>query len=305
MMVIPSSLKKGDCIALLATARKISYAEIEPAVKIFEAAGFKVKTGASIGAEHNQFAGNSDLRAKDFQQMLDDDTVKAIICARGGYGTVQIIDKIDFSGFIKKPKWIVGYSDVTVLHAHIQQNFGIQTLHATMPVNFPKTATNSAVETLIEALKGVPLVYKFSIDKSVQHLVKAGKAEGILVGGNLSVLYSLCGSASFPDTSGKVLFIEDLDEYLYHIDRMMMNLKRNGVFDNLNTLIVGGMNDMNDNAIAYGKTAEEIISENVKEYNFPVLFGFPAGHIENNLALKMGAMVQLQIEKEKASIKFL
>jgi muramoyltetrapeptide carboxypeptidase len=289
-MIIPTYLKKGDKIGIIATARKISEAELAPALKIIEEKGLIPVLGKNLLGACHQFSGTDAERSADLQTMLDDESIKAIIVARGGYGTVRIIDNIDFSNFKKHPKWIVGYSDITVLHSHINKTLGIATLHATMPINFLQDAY--ATETLFKALFGENLHYEFDAHK----LNRKGKAEGEIVGGNLSLLYALCGSISDISTDGKILFIEDLDEYLYHIDRMMMNLKRSGKLSNIKALIVGGMSDIKDNTIPYGKTAEEIIAEHVAEYNYPVCFGFPAGHIKNNYALKMGTLAKLSID---------
>jgi len=289
-MIIPTYLKKGDKIGIIATARKISEAELEPALKIIEKNGLVPVLGKYLFHSYNQFSGTDAERCADLQAMLDDKSIKAIFVARGGYGTVRIIDKIDFSNFKKNPKWIVGYSDITVLHAHINKVLGISTLHATMPINFLQDAY--ATETLFKALFGEKLHYEFAAHK----LNRKGKVEGELVGGNLSILYALSGSISDINTNNKILFIEDLDEFLYHIDRMMVNLKRSGKLSNLKALIVGGMSDMKDNLIPFGKTAEEIIAEHVEEYSYPVCFGFPAGHIKNNYAIKMGSITKLNID---------
>jgi muramoyltetrapeptide carboxypeptidase len=291
-MIIPTYLKKGDKIGIIATARKISETELAPALKIIEENGLIPVLGKNLFHSYHQFSGTDAERCADLQAMLDDNSIKAIIIARGGYGTVRIIDKIDFSNFKKNPKWIVGYSDITVLHAHINKMLGIATLHATMPINFLQDTY--ATETLFKALFGEKLHYEFVAHK----LNRKGNAEGELVGGNLSILYALSGSISDINTNDKILFIEDLDEYLYHIDRMMMNLKRSGKLSNLKALIVGGMSDMKDNTVPFGKTAEEIIAEHVEEYSYPVCFGFPAGHIKNNYALKMGAIAKLNIADE-------
>jgi muramoyltetrapeptide carboxypeptidase len=289
MSVIPAYLQKGDTIAIVATARKISMEELQPAIDIITNWGLKVVLSKNIFCIDNQFAGTDEERAADMQWALDDANIKAVICARGGYGTVRIIDKLDFTNFVKHPKWIVGYSDITVLHQHINQNFGIGSLHATMPINFAKNT--EATESLRKALFREELIYTIP----AHALNRSGEASGELIGGNLSLIYALCGSKSDIDTKGKILFIEDLDEYLYHIDRMMMNLKRSGKLQHLAGLIVGGMSDMKDNTIPFGKTAEEIILDAVKEYNFPVCFDFPAGHIDRNLALVMGREVSLTV----------
>lgn len=296
-IITPSYLKKGDKIGIVAPARKISREELQPAIDIFSSWGLEVVLGKNIFNQENQFSGSDEERTEDLQTMLDDVSIKAIIGARGGYGTVRIIDKLDFSRFVKNPKWIIGYSDITVLHSHIHTNFGIETLHATMPINFPKNA--EAVETLRKSLFGEPLNYQIENHS----LNKKGNAEGILTGGNLSLLYALSATKSDIETKGKILFIEDLDEYLYHIDRMMMNLKRSGKLENLAGLIVGGMSDMKDNAVPFGKNAEEIILDAVKEYNFPVCFNFPAGHIDRNLALIFGRKISLSVS-DKTTLSF-
>lgn len=231
-------------------------------------------------AEYHQLAGDDDFRAKVMQDYLDRDDIDAIFCARGGYGTIRIVDKLDFSKFEKHPKWIVGYSDVTVLHAKMQQ-LGYQSIHATMPINFQNN-TKEALESLYDVLVN-------RRQKDGRFLApEAFRMTGQVVGGNLSVLYSMLGSDLFPETDGKILFIEDLDEYLYHIDRMMMALKRAGKLAHLKGLIVGAFSDMHDNAIHFGMTAKEIIYEKVKEYGYPVTWDYPAGHIDNNLAIVLG-----------------
>lgn len=284
----PAFLKKGDKIGIIAPARKISKEEIQSAMDIFNAWGLEVVLSKNLFNADNQFSGTENERAEALQIMLNDDSIKAIISARGGYGTIRIIDKIDFTNFKKHPKWIIGYSDITVLHSHIN-NFGIETLHATMPINFTKNA--EATETLRKALFGEQLNYEVESHP----LNRKGKAEAELIGGNLSLIYALTGSVSDIDTKGKILFIEDLDEYLYHIDRMMLNLKRSGKLDHLAGLIVGGMTDMKDNTIPFGKTAEEIITDAVKKYDYPVCFNFPGGHVEKNLALYFGRKVKLKV----------
>jgi muramoyltetrapeptide carboxypeptidase len=295
----PSTLQKGDKIALISTARKISLQELEPAIAILKSWGLVPVFGKNLFNVNHQFAGTTEERIADLQEAMDNPTIKAIFCARGGYGTVQLIDKIDFSTFKKNPKWMVGYSDVTVLHNHINKNFGVQTLHATMPINF-STNTKEALESLKETLFGALPIYH------IEHheLNRLGEAKGELVGGNLSIIYSLTGTSSQLDTQGKILFLEDLDEYLYHIDRMMMNLKRVGILKGLKGLIVGGMSDMKDNTVPYGKTALEIIFDAVKEYNYPVCFDFPAGHINDNRALIMCSEVNLLVEKDLTILSF-
>ena len=297
-----NNLQKKDKIAIVSTARKISFEEIKPAIEMFEEWGLEVVLGKNLFKEYNQFAGTDEERAFDFQQALDDSSVKSIVCARGGYGTVRFIDKLDFTKFVKNPKWIAGFSDVTVLHSHIQKNFGIETLHSAMLLNFPEKPNESnSFITMRKALFGEDLQYEIKSNE----FNKVGDAEGVLVGGNLSILYSLSGTVSDIDTNDKILFIEDLDEYLYHIDRMIMNLKRSGKLNNLKGLIIGGMSDMKDNTIPFGKTSYQIISEAVKEFNYPVCFDFPAGHIDDNRALILGSKVNLYVNKDSVKLNFL
>jgi muramoyltetrapeptide carboxypeptidase len=298
MAILPPYLKAGDSIALIATARKISHLELLPSIQLIESWGLKVITAPNLYKEENQFAGSDEERAADLQWALDNETIKAVLCVRGGYGTVRIIDQIDFSKFTKQPKWIIGYSDVTVLHQHIHTNINVATLHATMPINFFKN--EEATESLRKTLFGEALHYKVN----PYYLNREGETEGELIGGNLSLIYALCGSKSDINTEGKILFIEDLDEYLYHIDRMMLNLKRSGKLAKLKGLVVGGMTDMKDNTIPFGKTAEEIIFDAVKEYNYPVCFDFPAGHIDRNLTLVFGKTYSLRVTKNHIHLKF-
>ncbi len=295
-MITPSYLKQGDKIGIVATARKIAIEEIKPAIDIFNSWGLEVVLSKNLFNTNNQYAGTDSERTQDLQTMLDDVSIKAVISARGGYGTIRIIDKLDFTSFKKHPKWIIGYSDITVLHSHIH-NFGIETIHATMPINFTKNT--EATQSLRKALFGETINYEIESHP----LSRNGIAEAELIGGNLSLLYALSGSVSDVDTTGKILFIEDLDEYLYHIDRMMMQLKRAGKLDKLAGIIVGGMTDMKDNTIPFGKTAQEIIIDNVTEYNYPVCFNFPAGHIDKNLAIYFGRKVKLNVG-EKTKLTF-
>jgi muramoyltetrapeptide carboxypeptidase len=292
-MIIPPKLKKGDTIGIVSTARKISLVELKPALSIIESWGVQIKLGSNLFEEDNQFSGTSLQRTSDLQCMIDNDSVKAILCARGGYGTVQIIDQIDFSKLLKNPKWIIGYSDVTVLHSHLN-TLGVATMHATMPINF-LTNTKQALESLKKTLFGNTSILEYD----THPFNKLGIAEGEIVGGNVSILYSLLGSNSDINTDGKILFIEDLDEYLYHIDRMMINLKRNGKFERLRAMIVGGMNNMNDNDIPFGKSAEQIILEHTKEFDFPICFGFPAGHLNDNRAILLGVKSKVEIGAKK------
>lgn len=300
-MISPPFLKRNDKIAIVATARKISREELDPAVKIFSSWGFRVVMGKNILNEHHQFAGTDEERAADLQQALDDPAIKAILFARGGYGNVRIVDKIDFSRFTDNPKWIAGFSDLTVLHSHIHTRFGIESLHCTMPFSISDSPGGKAsLESMRKALTGEDLFYSFPSGG----MNRKGITEGILTGGNLSILYSITGSVSDIGTEGKILFIEDLDEYLYHIDRMMMNLKRSGKLSHLAGLIVGDMTEMKDNTVPFGKDAYEIISDAVSEYTYPVWYGFPAGHSGINHALILGRKVKLDTG-EISTLRFL
>jgi len=300
-MINPPCLKSGDTVAIVAPGRKVSPAEMEPAIRQLRSWGLKVITGPHLFGQQDQYSGKDEERATDLQLMLDDETIRAIICARGGYGTVRIIDRLDFGYFAKNPKWIVGYSDITVLHSHVNRQVGIETLHATMPINFPAGGMeNESTRSLHETLFGK--IPEYETDPNP--LNRMGKAKGILTGGNLSILYALNGTPSDMNTDGKILFIEDLDEYLYHIDRMMMTLKRSGKLKNLAGMIVGGMSKMNDNTVPFGKTAEEIIAETVAGYSFPLCFGFPAGHLEQNMALIMGRDISMDVQPHKVTLAF-
>ena len=297
----PELLKKGDKIGIVATARKISIEELSASIKLFVSWDLVPIIGKSIGAEENQFAGSDKERAKDLQSFLDNKEIKAVFCARGGYGTVRIIDTLDFSLFIENPKWIIGYSDPSVLLSHIYFNYNIETIHGIMPINIE---TDDFFSNAVISLKKILFegenknVYKKYI------MNREGEAEGELIGGNLSVLYSLLGSNSFGDTKDKILFIEDLDEYIYHIDRMMQALKRAGKLKYLKGLIVGGMTDMHDNFIQFGKTSNRIIMDAVQDYNFPVAFNIPIGHIkEKNQAYVIGRKTKLVVRKDKVIIE--
>ena len=299
-MVTPPFLSQGDAVGIVSTARKISSEELRPFLNLLNSWGLKPVLGDTIDAEDHQYAGTDVLRSADFQRMLDNPKIKAIWCARGGYGTVRMIDALDFSIFRKNPKWIIGYSDVTVLHSHIH-SFAIETLHANMAMEMD-SKTHATKESIREVLFGKKYAVAYSSDGNIHN--RTGMAKGLLVGGNLSLLYSLVGSPSALDTSDKILFIEDLDEYLYHVDRMMQNLKRNGLLANLKGLVVGGLSDMNDNTIPFGKTAKEIVAEVVSAYDYPVCFDFPAGHILDNRALILGREVTLDVSNNSVTLAF-
>jgi muramoyltetrapeptide carboxypeptidase len=303
-MTNPLPLKPGDKIGIVSPSRKIDRGKLDAGIELLEGWGLEVVTGAHVYSAYNQFGGTDRERASDLQQMFDNDGIKAVICSRGGYGTVRIIDKIDFSRFVSNPKWIVGYSDITVLHSHVNRLFGISTMHGSMPAELAPgkepPVDPGSLTLLKEALFGnLP---RYSLP--VHPLSRTGEATGQIVGGNLSVLFSLLGSRSAPDPHGKILFIEDVGEYLYHIDRMMVALSRCGWLETVRGLVVGGMTDMNDNEVPFGKTAEEIIAGAVEEYDYPVCFGFPAGHQSPNNPLVLGREAFLRVGETTTTLSY-
>lgn len=299
----PSYLKPGDTIAIVAPAGVIkSESSIYESVSLMESWGLHVIIGKQVFSKNNHFAGTDSQRLEDFQWALDDSSIKAIWCARGGYGTVRIIDDLDFSEFQNKPKWVVGYSDITVLHSHIH-SLGVETLHAMMPVNmdFAKESRTKSVATLKKALFGEQIGY--SISSSIYN--KTGSTSGKLVGGNLTILENLLGTPSSLDTANKILFIEEIGEYKYHIDRLLRALDRSGAFKDCNGLIVGDMSHIKKNNPAFGQRIEDIILDIVSKYNIPVLFDFPAGHEPENRALFLGREIELEVTSSSGSIHFI
>lgn len=296
--LIPPYLKMGDKIAITCPAKKLP-APMDDAVNLLQSWGLEVVLGETVDASYHQFAGDDDLRARDLQRFIDDDSIKAIIAARGGYGTVRMIDKVDFKRFATNPKWLVGFSDITVLHTHLFTNYGAQTIHGQMPVNIPDASAHS-LETLRQALFGGELNYI----NTPNALNRTGEASAQLIGGNLSLLIAVSGSVSDLDYTGKILFIEDVSEYLYAIDRMMRCLKRAGKLKNLAGLIVGAFTDAKDNETPFGQTVPEIIMDVVKEYDYPVCFDFPAGHIPDNCSLVFGKKLHLSVNEQQVTVKY-
>jgi muramoyltetrapeptide carboxypeptidase len=294
----PPRLKKGDKIAITCPAKKLPR-PMTDAVNLLQSWGLEVVLGETVEASYHQFAGDDDLRAKDLQRFINDDSIKAIIAARGGYGTIRMIDKVDFSHVAKNPKWLVGFSDITVLHAHLFSNFKLQSIHGQMPVNIPDASAKS-LETLRKALFGEDIRYHFNS----HHLNRSGKGHGILIGGNLSLLVAVNNSVSDMDYTGKILFIEDVGEYLYAIDRMMRTLKRAGKLKNLAGLIVGGFSEVKDNDIPFGQTVAEIVMDVVTEYDYPVCFDFPAGHIPDNCSLILGRAINLMVNNKHVTVNY-
>ena len=299
MIKQPPYLKKGDKIALVCPAKKLP-SPIDKAIALLTEWGLEVVIGESVYASHHQFAGTDALRTKDIQHFLDDSSIKAIIAGRGGYGTLRIIDELDFTQFNLYPKWVVGFSDITVLLSHIISQSRIQCLHGQMPYTFEES-TFQALDSLKKALFGEKLTYTY---KST-FANRSGEAAGILIGGNLTLLTMLQGSASEIDFDDKILFLEDVGEHEYSIDRMLRMLKRAGKLANLKGLIIGAFNEIEAEKIAFGQTADEVIWDIVKEYDYPVCFNFPTGHIENNLSMVLGAEVSLKIETNNVQFKYL
>ena len=295
-----SALKKGDAVAVISTARKVSPSELDFAITKIKSWGLNVCFGNNLFKNHHQFSGTAKERAEDLQWALDDNNIKAVFFARGGYGSVHVVDYVDWQIFKTNPKWLIGFSDITVFHSHVHQCFNTTTLHAAMPITYPQN-TDEAIKNIRDILFGENVSYKFE----GHSFNKNGTVNSVVVGGNLSILYSLLGSKSQLNTDGKILFLEDLDEYLYHIDRMMQALKRSGMLQNLSGLMIGGMNGMNDNTIPFGKTAEEIIRDVVSEYTYPVAFNIPAGHINDNLPLLFGKKVNFSVETNQVLIRSL
>ncbi len=295
----PAPLQAGQRVALVSPARKISAAELAPAIATLESWGLEVVRGESITGDHHQFAGDDTLRRRDFQRQLDDPTIRAILCARGGYGTARIVDGLDFTGFAAAPKWVAGFSDVTVLNSHLLAR-GYASIHGVMPVLFHQAGGELALETLRRALFGEPFQ---PIAVGPHPLNRPGTATGELVGGNLSLLQTITGTPSQASFAGRILFLEDLDEYLYHIDRMLLHLHRSGQLAGLAGLVVGHFSAMRDNTIPFGSAAWEIIDHYARLYNFPVAYGFPTGHEADNLALVVGQRATLTVRADSATLR--
>jgi muramoyltetrapeptide carboxypeptidase len=305
-VIVPPYLKPGDTIGITCPAGYITQKDVLPAVQQMESWGFKIKLGATIGKRDFTFGGTDEERADDFQQLLNDKTIKAIMCARGGYGAVRLMDKLNFEKFLLHPKWIIGFSDITVMHGHINRNYNVASIHSKMCNSFPEDWTKAEpiqIETILsirDSLKGVKM--KYSAIPNPQN--KTGIAQGVLVGGNLKTIESLAGSKSDLRTAGKILFVEDTGEYLYSIDRMFWNLKRTGKLDKLAGLIIGGfkVKPSEDPAEEFGKNLQEIVLEKVKAFKYPVCFDFPVGHQKSNYALKCGIRHSLNVTADRCTL---
>lgn len=303
---IPSYLSRGDTIGITSCAGYITLQEIQPAFQLMQDWGFRIVIGDTIGKRDHTFGGTDEERRDDMQRMLDDPSIKAIMCARGGYGAVRIIDSLDFSTFVAHPKWIIGFSDITVIHAHLNRIYGVASLHAKMCNSFPNDWSKAEPEqaatilSIRQALTGEKMQYTV-VPHPANH---PGIAEGTLVGGNLKTLESIAGSPSALTTDGKILFVEDTGEYLYSIDRMFWGLKRSGRLDQLSGLIIGGFRIKPDDSPdeAFGKNLQEIILEKISGYPYPVCFDFPVGHQKNNYALKCGVRHRLQVAPDAVTL---
>ncbi|MBB5397428.1 LD-carboxypeptidase [Mucilaginibacter sp. AK015] len=291
-------LKKGDKVAITCPAKKLPI-PMTDAVNLLTGWGLEVVLGKTVNASYHQFAGDDAFRAADLQRFIDDDSIKAIICARGGYGTIRMVDMVNFNRLQSNPKWLVGFSDITLLHSHIITNYNLPCIHGQMPLNIPD-ASSYSLETLRKALFGEAISYRIEPNP----LNRRGECQGILVGGNLSLLLAVSGSVSDLDYNGKILFIEDVGEYLYAIDRMLRALKRAGKLKHLAGLIAGGFTDLKDNDIPFGQTLPEIVMDVVAEYDYPVCFDFPAGHISNNCSLILGKTLWLAVETDVVNIDY-
>lgn len=300
MSRVPAYLQPGDKVAIVCPASFIR-GNIDVGIRTLESWGLEVVVGQTVSTAYHQFAGDDSLRAADLQWALDEPSIKAVFAARGGYGCVRIIDQIDFSAFEKQPKWLVGFSDITVLHSHIQRNYKIATIHGQMPKSF-ESGTEASLDTLRKALFGDNMDFTYTQSAFPN---RPGEATGKLIGGNLAILLSVLGSDSDPKYSNKILFIEDVGEAYYAVDRMLWALKRAGKLRKLNGLIVGGFSSMKDNDPAFGQSVEEIVWDKVKEYDFPVAFGYPAGHIDDNHALILGRKVTLTTTTESVSLQYM
>lgn len=298
-MKTPPSIKPGDKIRIVSPAGKVKEEHVLPAVEWLQNQGYKVELGKHVFAGHFQFAGTDKQRLDDLQTALDDPETAAILCSRGGYGTVRIIDKINFKNFQNHPKWLVGFSDITILHV-CMNNLGVATIHGAMPrYFFDDTGLPSEnLSSLMQLLTGENVQYAIKPEKAN----KPGKVSGEMVGGNLSIISSLQGTKYEIVTAGKILFLEDIDEFLYHTDRMIHQLKLSGKLDELAGLIIGDFTDMKDNESPFGKSVHEIVSEAVEEFSYPVCFGFPAGHDKKNLALAFGKTWEMEVSEQE--VKF-
>jgi muramoyltetrapeptide carboxypeptidase len=304
--VIPPYLKAGDTIAITSPAGYITEAEIQPAKMKLTEWGFKVRLGYSVGKRDFSFGGTDEERAKDLQILMDDPGVKAILCARGGYGITRIIDKISFTRFREKPKWVIGFSDISAFHIHLARNFNIASVHSKMCNSFPEKWENAepVVQESLLSIRQLITGNKMTYQTAPHPSNRKGIANGQLIGGNLSIIQHLMGTGSEIRTDGKILFLEEVGEYLYSLDRMMVNMKRAKKLDHLAGLIIGGFNRIkpDDANEEFGRTLEEIVMDKISAWKYPVCFGFPVGHQKYNVALKNGAMHTLTVREDTVEL---
>jgi muramoyltetrapeptide carboxypeptidase len=300
MIKIPPYLKKGDTIGIVCPSGTLSAKKAATCISTLEAWGYKVKIGKTLGTQHHYFSATDEARAADLQEMLDDKNVQAVLCGRGGYGMSRIIDALDFKKFKKHPKWVIGFSDITLLHNHFTQVLKTASLHAPMAAAFNNGQSNNEwVLSLKHALQGKKANYKAEVHAHN----KFGKATGKLVGGNLTLVAHAIGTVSGLQTKNAILFLEDIGEYKYNIDRMMLQLKRSGMLKNLAGLVVGGFTQTKDSDPAFGATVYEIIEAAVAAYNYPVCYDFPVSHDKENYAIKHGMEYALEVTAKKVSLK--
>jgi muramoyltetrapeptide carboxypeptidase len=291
-MIIPPMLRPGDKIGITCPAGYVQPGETADMLRTIQDWGFEPVTGQTVGSQYLKFSGTDEERLTDLQRMLDDRDIKAIFFGRGGYGTIRILDQLDFSTFLAHPKWLVGFSDITALHSHLSQHLGCASLHAHMCSGYkPAQYDEESTLSILRAVTGQPLQYQLP----AHQMNRSGTATGLLTGGNLALLSDLAGSVSDVNTAGKILFIEDVGEYCYNVDRMLWQLKRAGKLNKLAGLIVGGFTDRLENDVSFGMTEYEIVWEKVKEYSYPVCFDFPVGHQPRNVALKCGVPFTLSV----------
>lgn len=294
MIKIPPYLRKGDTIGIVCPSGYMPADKAQTCIKVLQEWGYQVKIGKTLGHQFHYFSGTDQERLEDLQKMLDDTTVKAILCGRGGYGMSRIIDLLDFKIFKKNPKWIIGYSDITLLHAHLYTQLKTASLHSPMAAAFNDGEfENEYIQSLKKILKGGSCKYR----STAHPLNQFGTGSGELVGGNLSLLAHMIGSRSAFNFNKKILFIEDIGEYIYNIDRMMIQLERSGALQNLSGLIIGGFTDMKDTVIPFGATITQVIHERVKKYQYPICFDFPVSHSRENYPLKVGVKHELKVGK--------
>lgn len=294
MVRVPPALKKGDTIGIVCPAGFMPLEKTDQCIASLQQWGFRVKMGKTPGHQFHYFSGTDEERLADLQQMLDDDTVQAVLCGRGGYGMSRIIDQLQWNKFREQPKWVIGYSDITLLHSHLYANLQIASLHSPMAGAFNDSTGENDIylDSIRKAICGETMQYSCQLHP----MNKQGVATGPLTGGNLSLLAHQVGSASDFDTKGHLLFVEDVGEYIYNIDRMWIQLKRSGKLDQLAGLIVGSFSDTKDTTVPFGREVYDIILEQVKDYAYPVCFGFPVGHVHENFALKSGVAHHLAIQ---------